>query len=492
LDTARSFVKISILNLSPGAEGYRLYRKNSPFDSSNLLTTFTGIDPKTASITFTDSTVRKENRYYYDATVYNTKGQIHAIFVRDIYIYVPIPIDSVHFTLLGRIPLNKFTGWSRIVHDTVFFKDYIDKSVKISMIETSDPAHPTYLGTASDFLLDQYNLINGMMDSTVSGAIISNEFPFLYWYKSDQPTQFYIGLFDNGRFKKNDSVESQSVAVTSKFVIYNYIKRTGIVGHPYTALSQKYNRFQHDSLPNPQDYWTIGDSNYILAYHTGSGVSHGQWNVYIISEDGKNLTFKYSCIFPYERKSAVFMLEDVSNRIFFFFPYLFQISTQPSPDNSQILEVIDIRQSDTCSVLGRLGLENDKKEQAISVLFDTKRNLLLVFYPSELDLYSIDKDIEPHMGVPPSEIGVRKNSNQPAPKNEIRSFVSDSKIHIQLPIAASPFSISLYTIQGRLVTKLKNMHASRINLTIERQPGGIYLLSIESPILRCSKKIICP
>ena len=484
LDTLHAQIKISVINLSPGADGYRLYRKDNPSASSVLLHTFTNISPLDSMLFFVDSTVSKDRRYFYDIEVYNStntvKGAGGSLFVYDPY--VPTAQDSIIFSPLGRIPLSGFTGWARLIHDSLFIKDKLAGQARVSIISTKDLSNPVYLGPVQDSILNSYDALYGIID-TAFPLITYRYFPFIYGYGSSSVLTMSVHNKDN--YDRIDSVAG-AVAITSKYVLHTATRSISrFSSYSYTAISQKYSHFTNDSLSNVLPTWVIGDSNFVLASQCP------KWEVYSVSDGGKDLVDRYACIWPYSRMYCDFTCQDANNRAFFFYPYLFQITNErDNPNFTRILEVIDVRQADTCKILGQLTLDIPVRVEANLVLFDTARNLLFVFYPSELDLYSINKKIQAHMGGQPPALQVQHKDSQSDDKIGLIRFVGKGTIQIIMPKRALPCNVSLYTLSGRTIARLKDVQAASLCLPIANLTRGIYILSIKSPEIIYSEKLI--
>jgi hypothetical protein len=484
LDTSHFFANCSITNLSIGATGYRLFRRASLSDTFALLAKFTNADSKAGTITFTDSTVAKENRYYYNLEVYNAT---HSVIdsSNSIFIYVPPTLDTIKFNLLGRIPLSGFTGWARIVNDSVFFEENPSGSPagnrQRSIMGTADPSNPSYLGPASDSIIRKYNSLYGIIDT---GFVVYRAFPFMYWAGHNL---FYESVFNKDHYNILDSFPLP-FAITSRFVICQVSRSISrYFAYYYAAVAGKYGRLNPDTLPNAPDNWTIGDSNFILAAQ--SSVYFSKWNVYSISDDGKNLVFRHSTIWPYKRLDSDFTSADVNRRIFFFFPYFFQINITVDTLYKQVLEVADMRQADTCKVIGQLDLVNSNKEPANCVLFDTKRNLVMTFYPSEMNVFSISKPIAAHMGVPPSAGVIKTKDHRYLSAVSPRWTIRNKKLQITMPNSTMAYDVSLMTVSGRVVEASRNIMARTVELKVGNLSRGVYFLSVKSREARYAEKV---
>jgi hypothetical protein len=485
LDTAAGKVHVTIYDSSRGEDGYRLYRKEQSVDTFNLIQTIISNSPSNYNtLLYIDSSVLKDKRYSYYADGYkgsnsNNYGTWNN---PDIFVYDPPKLDSIKFNLVSRMPLYKFSGWAQIINDTVFIKETVSTGSGFSIINTSDPNNPAYLGPASGNVIKLYDSLYGIVDSGLT--VFRNDFPYLYWW-SNFGGMLHLSVNENGRYRRIDSIYSTTsryqVAMTSNFIVFSNHSATTMTdpGYDYPMIADRYHLSQKISAsfyPGTTGKLCIaGDSNIIITYENYSPL----FDIYNVYDNGKGIAYHYTSSWTNGG-----IMQDPFHR-YFFYPYFFQIDPNAKPYS---LEVVDVRQANNFSVLGKLAISTLTNK----LLFDTKRNLLLIFTSDTLSIYSINANIKQHVAV--------KQHRQSKPlvltsgirilKTLFRILKTLSNLSIAIPEACLPADISLYTMSGRRIISFKNIQQNKLILSVQDLSNGIYLLQANGGMISDTKKII--
>jgi hypothetical protein len=152
-----------------------------------------------------------------------------------------------------------------------------------------------------------------------------------------------------------------------------------------------------------------------------------------------------------------------------------------------LLEVRDVRQTDSSVHAGQIPYREDTGPVQ-AVLFDLDRNLLMIFYPSEMAIYTYDQDLKFHTEKAVANKMVRSYRNSICSIQELKTNVSRNNIRVILPGSDERYSLSLFTLQGRNISEINNISNKTVDL-----PGmarGVYLLRVRSQRNQFTRPVI--